>query len=459
MSPVLEKDSLDTLRVMLEILESGFEKLPPAAMEFADTKAMERVLMQVAERLHDNYPYFHPLYAGQMLKPPHPVARLAYTLAMWINPNNHALDGGRASSVMEREAVAEIASMFGWEKHLGHLAGGGTMANLEALWVAGKMHPNTTIVASEQAHYTHRRISDVLGLRFEDIPCDGSGRLDVAALQKRLDQGGVGTVVATIGTTAVGSVDPLPELLSLRERYGFRLHADAAYGGYFGLVDNLRADTRAIYDRLGEVDSIVVDPHKHGLQPYGCGCILFRDPSVGQFYKHDSPYTYFTSEELHLGEISLECSRPGAAAVGLWATQRLFPLEKGGAFAQMLGRSRTAALEFYDKIRSDARFIAAFPPELDIVVWAPRATSVSAASRMTRLIFDECARNQLHLAVAKLPIDFFDVDVAEMKRDQDSVSCFRSVLMKPEHLQWVDRIWEIFDRSASTILAGLSRSR
>ncbi|MBM4160025.1 MAG: aspartate aminotransferase family protein [Ignavibacteria bacterium] len=444
---------------MLEILESGFEKLPPAAMEFADTKAMERVLMQVAERLHDNYPYFHPLYAGQMLKPPHPVARLAYTLAMWINPNNHALDGGRASSVMEREAVAEIASMFGWEKHLGHLAGGGTMANLEALWVAGKMHPNTTIVASEQAHYTHRRISDVLGLRFEDIPCDGSGRLDVAALQKRLDQGGVGTVVATIGTTAVGSVDPLPELLSLRERYGFRLHADAAYGGYFGLVDNLRADTRAIYDRLGEVDSIVVDPHKHGLQPYGCGCILFRDPSVGQFYKHDSPYTYFTSEELHLGEISLECSRPGAAAVGLWATQRLFPLEKGGAFAQMLGRSRTAALEFYDKIRSDARFIAAFPPELDIVVWAPRATSVSAASRMTRLIFDECARNQLHLAVAKLPIDFFDVDVAEMKRDQDSVSCFRSVLMKPEHLQWVDRIWEIFDRSASTILAGLSRSR
>lgn len=459
MSPVLEKDSLDTLRVMLEILESGFEKLPPAAMEFADTKAMERVLMQVAERLHDNYPYFHPLYAGQMLKPPHPVARLAYTLAMWINPNNHALDGGRASSVMEREAVAEIASMFGWEKHLGHLAGGGTMANLEALWVAGKMHPNTTIVASEQAHYTHRRISDVLGLRFEDIPGDGSGRLDVAALQKRLDQGGVGTVVATIGTTAVGSVDPLPELLSLRERYGFRLHADAAYGGYFGLVDNLRADTRAIYDRLGEVDSIVVDPHKHGLQPYGCGCILFRDPSVGQFYKHDSPYTYFTSEELHLGEISLECSRPGAAAVGLWATQRLFPLEKGGAFAQMLGRSRTAALEFYDKIRSDARFIAAFPPELDIVVWAPRATSVSAASRMTRLIFDECARNQLHLAVAKLPIDFFDVDVAEMKRDQDSVSCFRSVLMKPEHLQWVDRIWEIFDRSASTILAGLSRSR
>ena len=45
-------------------------------------------------RLGDNYPYFHPLYAGQMLKPPHPVARAAYALAMTINPNNHARDGG-----------------------------------------------------------------------------------------------------------------------------------------------------------------------------------------------------------------------------------------------------------------------------------------------------------------------------------------------------------------------------
>src|SRR5437764_12751067 len=99
---------------------------------------LERVLLETAERLTDNYPYFHPLYAGQMLKPPHPAARAAYALATWINPNNHALDGGRASSGMERDAVAQIAAMFGWQEHLGHLAGGGTMANMEALWVAGR---------------------------------------------------------------------------------------------------------------------------------------------------------------------------------------------------------------------------------------------------------------------------------------------------------------------------------
>src|SRR6202044_760555 len=104
--------------------------------------------------------------------------------------------------------------------------------------------------------------------------------------------------------------------------------------------------------------SIVIDPHKHGLQPYGCGCVLFRDPAVGRFYQHDSPYTYFTSKELHLGEISLECSRAGAAAVALWATQRLLPLTKGGEFAAMLQSCRAAALELYHRIRSSTTFVA-----------------------------------------------------------------------------------------------------
>src|SRR5581483_11171619 len=120
------------------------------------------VLADVAARLGNNFPYFHPLYAGQMLKPPHPVARLAYALATWINPNNHALDGGRATSRMEKEAVAEMAAMFGWRSHLGHLTSGGTMANLEALWVAGRLHTGGKIVASSQAHYTHKRITGVL---------------------------------------------------------------------------------------------------------------------------------------------------------------------------------------------------------------------------------------------------------------------------------------------------------
>src|SRR3989442_1044749 len=263
----LETQSLAILRRALDRLDAGFAGLPQAKGPRQDAAALERVLLDVAERLQDNYPYFHPLYAGQMLKPPHPVARLAYALALWLNPNSHALDGGRASSAMEQEAVAEIARMFGWEAPLGHLCGGGTMANLEALWVAGQLRPGSAIVASEQAHYTHQRISAVLGLPFESVPCDGRGRLEVAALERRLERGGVGTVVATIGTTAVGSVDPLPALLALRDRHDFRLHADAAYGGYFGLADNPSAEGRGASDPLGGAGSPAGAPPKHTRPP------------------------------------------------------------------------------------------------------------------------------------------------------------------------------------------------
>ncbi len=430
----------ELLAEALERLEREFARLPEYRSEAPGQERMAAVLAEAAERLGDNYPYFHPLYAGQMLKPPHPVARAAYALAMKLNPNNHALDGGRASSRMEVEAVREIAAMFGWKEFLGHLTSGGTFANLEALWVAGQMAPGKKVVASEQAHYTHSRISSVLQLPFGSIATDDRGRMDLGALERALTAGDVGTVVATLGTTAVGAVDPLDGILALKAKYGFRLHVDAAYGGYFRLAANLDEDARRAFERIGDADSIVVDPHKHGLQPYGCGCVLFRDPAMGRWYKHDSPYTYFTSSELHLGEISLECSRAGASAVALWATQRLLPLIPGGEFARGLEKGREAARRLYAAIATEERFVPGPVPELDIVVWAVRAPAIADSSRRAQEVFDKAAKRDLHLALAHLPVRFFPGAGWSGAGQEETVTCLRSVLMKPEHLTWVEEI-------------------
>jgi tyrosine decarboxylase / aspartate 1-decarboxylase len=466
------------LRRAVETLEAEFARLPEHRIAL-DEGAISRVLEVTAHRLGDNFPYFHPLYAGQMLKPPHPVARAAYALAMRINPNNHARDGGRASSAMEVEAVEHIAAMFGWSRDsggfLGHLTSSGTLANLEALWMAGQLDPARRVVASEQAHYTHRRISGVLRVPFASIAADGCGRMDLEALEAELRRGDVGTVVVTLGTTAIGAVDRLDEILALRTKYGFRVHVDAAYGGYFTLIpEGLDEPARRAYAAVGQADSIVIDPHKHGLQPYGCGCVLFRDPGVGRFYKHDSPYTYFTSKELHLGEISLECSRAGAAAVALWATQQLLPLEPGGEFAHGLASSRRAAKELDRRLRADERFVAlaptldgsrgrgswahsgeaeAGPPELDIVVWAVRGADARGASELAQKVFDRCAEKDLHLALVQLPHAWF-AGLPGAEEASGLVTCLRSVLMKPEHEAWLDRIWERLAASTDEVLKG-----
>ena len=431
-------------------LTEVFADLPPldAAFSTGQMTAMADVLSETAVRLGDNYPYFHPFYAGQMLKPPHPIARAAYALAMAINPNNHARDGGRASSAMEIEAVAAIAAMFGWSAphYLGHLTSSGTIANLEALWIAGQISPGKRILGSEQAHYTHERISAVLKVPYESVASDRHGRLSLDALEAELRKGDVGTVVVTLGTTAIGAVDPLDQILELQQKYGFRVHVDAAYGGYFKLIPaSLDEPARRAYAVIEEADSIVVDPHKHGLQPYGCGCVLFRDPAVGRYYKHDSPYTYFTSHELHLGEISLECSRAGAAAVALWATHKLLPPVPGGQFARGLANGRAAALELDHRLRRDARFepLAAGPPELDIVVWKIAATTAEDSSQRAQQIFDACAAQNLHLALVQLPQRWFGPESAGVP-GADKITCLRSVLMKPEHEAWLDRIWRVF---------------
>ncbi len=443
---MINKNEIELLRGALDKLESGFTDLPDFRPD-VDEKALAAVLDEVATRMQDNYPYYHPQYAGQMLKPPHPIARIAYAMSLWINPNNHALDGGRASSAMEKECISDLGAMFGWENPLGHLTGGGTMANLEALWVAGKLHPGKRVLASEQAHYTHKRISEVLKIPFSPVSVTADGRMDVADIERQLDKGDVGVVVATMGNTGLGAVDPLADILKLQERYEFRIHADAAYGGYFTLCDDLNADTRRAYDSLSQVDSIVIDPHKHGLQPYGCGCILYQDPSVGSLYQHDSPYTYFSSAELHLGEISLECSRAGASAVALWATQKLLPLRTGGEFASRLSLSLKAARQLHRRLADNESFTPLMAPELDIVVYRVNADDTKAASAAAHKLFERAAQNGLHLAMIELSTELLGHYLEDVEINSKTVTCLRSVMMKPEHDDWCERIVELLERS------------
>src|SRR6266540_1637944 len=184
----------------------GFSPHPSLDVE---VDALERATAELRTRLRDNYPFFHPRYIGQMLKPPHPAAVLGYVTAMLVNPNNHALDGGPATARMEKEVVAQLAAMFGFDTHLGHLTSSGTIANLEALYVARELHPGSGVAYSTEAHYTHGRMCGVLGVEGTPVGVDGAGRLDLAALDDLLAGGRIGTVVATAGTTGLGSIDPV----------------------------------------------------------------------------------------------------------------------------------------------------------------------------------------------------------------------------------------------------------
>jgi glutamate/tyrosine decarboxylase-like PLP-dependent enzyme len=422
---------------------------PDETLRVSDDRARE-VLNELLERLRENYPFFHPSYAGQMLKPPHAIASIAYFLAQQINPNNHALDGGPATAKMEIEVVAELARMFGYESYLGHLTSSGTIANLEALWVARSLHPEKSIAFSAEAHYTHGRMCEVIGAKTVEIAVDDRGRMDLNDLREKLQTGRIGTVVMTTGTTALGAVDPIDQALDFQREFDFRIHTDAAYGGFFKLLAEsegaLDDEVAAAFRAVARSDSVVVDPHKHGLQPYGCGSVIFRDPTVGRFYRHDSPYTYFTSDDLHLGEISLECSRAGAAAAGLWATLKCFPLDPGKGLGAILRKTRRAALAWAKLIEESGQLRLVQRPPLDIINFfaAPRGARVSDISAVTHRVFDELmSDSERPIYLAK-----FNARPGLLARHEDLVwdepmmTVFRSVLMKPEHLAYAPVLHE-----------------
>jgi glutamate/tyrosine decarboxylase-like PLP-dependent enzyme len=420
--------------------QSGWTNFSTDDTLSVDADTASAALDALSDRLRENYPFFHPDYAGQMMKPPHPIAIAAYATAMLVNPNNHALDGGPATARMELETVRDIARMFGLASHLGHLTSGGTMANMEALWVSRMLHPGKAIAYSSAAHYTHRRMCGVLNIPSQEVRTDANGKMDLAALEETLASGGIGTIVATMGTTSLGAVDPLDKIIPLAKRYGARVHADAAYGGFFMLVarQNPSPIDAAPFHSLCECDSIVVDPHKHGLQPYGCGCILFRDPSVGTLYKHESPYTYFTSKELHLGEISLECSRAGASAAALWCTLQCLPLSSEKGLGPIVAAGRSAAIEWNALAHESSAVLPFTIPDLDIVTYLPHVEpfSASAVSAATEKIFRTLMeRKERPIYLATLTVDAADIGVKypSFAADRPTAVIFRSVLMKPEH--------------------------
>lgn len=400
-----------------------------------DDARLPAVVAELQRRLGQQLPQASSGFAAHMSRPPHGLAWMAQALASALQPNNHNRDAGAACTEMELEAIAALGRMVGWPDAVGHLCSGGTVANLEALWVAREQGgAGRVVLATDQAHYCHARNARLLGMPFEAVPADAQGRWDVAQLAQRLTRGDVGTVIATIGTTALGAVDDVAGIAALRSAHGFRLQVDAAYGGYHGVAHGLAASVRAAFAALSQTDALVVDPHKHGLQPLGCAAVLYpAASSVRQVFAHEAPYCYFEASNdamvkpQHLGQLGLECSRSGATAAALWATLQWLPPVPQSPFAEGLSQALCTARAWYDVLRADARWHVGPVPALDVVTWLPAGHTLQQMSERALAVREAAAMRGLHLGVVQLPARFFGLDAA----GQAGVQALRAVWMKP----------------------------
>jgi L-2,4-diaminobutyrate decarboxylase len=229
----------------------------------------ERALMELSRLLAaGSADPADPWCAAHLHCPPLAIAVAADVVAGALNPSMDSWDQAPVASELEREFTTGIARLcYPLEPRADAVVTtGGTESNLLGLLLAREAAPDRTVraVCGRNAHHSVARAAWLLGMPAPIlVECDADRMVPAALAGALRGLGGPGVVVATAGTTNTGEIDPLPEISGICQRFGARLHVDAAYGGMALCSPRLRT----LLDGLDAADSIALDMHKFGWQP------------------------------------------------------------------------------------------------------------------------------------------------------------------------------------------------
>jgi len=332
-----------------------------------------------------------PRFFGYVLGSGEPIAAAADLLASVLNQNVTAWRSGPAAATIEQVVIDWLAQAAGCHGFVGSLTGGGSSANLMALAMAREsripanesgVDSSGTVYASEQVHMSIPKAMAVLGLgrkQLRLIPCDEQFRIRLDLLREAIANDlHAGrkpvAIIATAGTVATGSIDPLRDIAGIAKEYGAWFHIDGAFGGLAAIA------RPEVFDGLGLADSIALDAHKWMYQPLDCGCLLYRHRDVarktfsftGDYAKGllDDPVENFA-----FFEETLELSRR-FRALKLWLSIRYHGL---AAFRSQIANDLELAAHLAQRIKTDNQLELMAPVPLSAVCFrfVPRSRSLS----------------------------------------------------------------------------------
>lgn len=212
-------------------------------------------------------------------------------------------------SQIERQTMDYLCQLF--NQQYGHFVAGSSYANLEALWQA-KLNSSTSsriIYAARSVHFSIVKACQILDLELRYITNNEYDQLSIEALELACQQQAPLAIVATIGTTAMGAIDPVSECITIAQNYDAWCHIDAAWGGALVLLP----EHSSLFELMSQVDSICFDPHKAWQQPKPASVLLYKQP-LTPMLPADSSYL----EQTPLN--NLPGSRGGELFLPLWLT-------------------------------------------------------------------------------------------------------------------------------------------
>ena len=281
----------------------------------------------------------HPRFFGYVSSPGLPVAAMGSMIAAAFNINVTCWRSGPAAAEMELLCVRWLKEMLGYPADgAGLLVSGGSMANFAGIAAARSAKAPGNVVrdgmdgarmrlyASEEAHFSIRKAAAMLGIGAANVRTVKTGpdlRMDVADLDRLVREDRAAghlpfCVVASAGTAGTGAMDPIGAIADVARAHDLWLHVDGAYGGFSALAPS----ARGFFERIGDADSVALDPHKWLYLPVGCGCVLYRDAAAARaVFSENAEYTRVVgledAEAFAFWDYGPELSRP-FRALDLW---------------------------------------------------------------------------------------------------------------------------------------------
>ncbi len=372
-------DTIDERQAFIETEESGKAILDVPFQE----EAREMNMLIETIRTEVDTPGLNPASGGHLAYIPgggiFPTALGDY-LASISNRYAGVFFASPGAVRIENMLLRWMCQLIGFpDTALGNLTSGGSIANLVAVVTArdhkdlkAKEYDKTVIYVTSFAHHSVQKAIRIAGLRevqIRYIPVDDRLRMDVDALEKAIAADKTNgmkpfMVVASAGTTDAGAIDPLDRIADLAEQHELWYHVDAAYGGFFLMVDEIRPH----YKGIERADSVTIDPHKGLFLAYGLGAVLIKNVEALQ-----NSHYYLAN---YMQDVINEVEEPSPADLSpeltkhfrgmrMWLPMQLYGLKP---FRAALEEKIYLCRYFYEKIQELGFEVGPYP-ELSVMLY------------------------------------------------------------------------------------------
>ena len=344
----------------------------------------------------------------------------AETIISTFNQSMDSWDQSPVATEIEVETIRHLCKLYGYDESNadGVFTSGGSQSNQTALLLARDYYCNKHLnydvkkygldektsklrmYTSEISHFSMEKSCHIMGLGYKSVvkvPVDKKKKMDINALRSLIDAdlkaGNIPfLIVATVGTTDFGSIDPLEELSQLAHEHNMWLHADAAYGSGVIMSDKYR-------DRVSGLklcDSITVDFHKMFLMPISCSAVLLKDGSTFDALTIHADYLNREEDEedgyTNLVDKSMQTTRR-FDALKVWMS---FQTRGRDGWSKIINTSMNNAAYFYSQLIADENFAVITEPEISSVVFRYKGCDNSLSGEALDEINKKVRRTLIH---------------------------------------------------------------